>query len=104
MRSPISSAARSTSSPTSGARSTAARLAKALKSPGRLLDVQTTANGSGRVAAVTAIGANGESTTEGAKVRTALGLRSTWFTLGVVSLGPASAPALVVYGGVAQLT
>src|SRR5205085_238392 len=55
---------------------TAARLAKALKSPGRLLDVQTTPNGSGRVGTVTALGATGESTSPGVKVRTALGLRA----------------------------
>ena len=83
---------------------TAARLAKALKSPGSLLDVQTTPNGSGRVGEVTAIGANGESTLAGTKVRTALGLRSTWFTVGVVSLAPAATPASVVFGGAAELT
>ena len=83
---------------------TAARLAKALKSPGRLLDVQTTPNGSGRVGTVTALGANGESTSPGVKVRTALGLRSTWFTVGVVSLAPAATPASVVFGGGAELT
>ena len=83
---------------------TAAKLARALKSPGPLVDVQTTPNGSGRVGSVTAVGANGESTTDGAKVRTALGLRSTWFTVGVVSLAPASTPASVVYGGAAQLS
>jgi stage II sporulation protein D len=82
---------------------TAAKLAKALKSPGPLLDVQTTPNGSGRVASVTAIGADGESTTDGPKVRTALGLRSTWFTIGVVSLTPPSTSAPVVYGGATQL-
>jgi SpoIID/LytB domain protein len=82
---------------------TAAKLAKALKSPGRLRDVQTTQNASGRVDSVTAIGANGESATAGAKVRTALGLRSTWFTVAVASLAPASAPATVVYGAAGQL-
>src|SRR5947207_1061415 len=39
----------------------------------------------------------------GAAVRKALGLRSTWFGVGVVSLSPASA-APVVYGGRAKLT
>ena len=82
----------------------AAKVAKALKSPGRLLDVQTTPNASGRVASVTAIGADGESTIEAAKVRSSLGLRSTWFTVSVVSLAPASPGAPVVFGGTGQLT
>ena len=82
----------------------AATVAKALKSPGRLLDVQTTPNASGRVASVTAIGADGESTIEAAKVRSSLGLRSTWFTVSVVSLAPASPGAPVVFGGTGQLT
>ncbi|HEX6700131.1 MAG TPA: SpoIID/LytB domain-containing protein [Gaiellaceae bacterium] len=83
---------------------TAAKLAKALKSPGRLLDVQTTQNGSGRVAEVMAVGADGESTTEAAKVRRALGLRSTWFTVGVVGLSAPAAPGSIVFGAAAQLT
>src|SRR5919198_712407 len=63
---------------------TAAKLGKALHAQGPLLDVQTDANSSGRVADVTAIGANGESTVTGTAVRKALGLRSTWFSVGVV--------------------
>jgi stage II sporulation protein D len=82
---------------------TAAKLGKALHAQGRLVDVQMEANSSGRVAEVTAIGANGESTATGAAVRKALGLRSTWFSVGVVSLSPASS-APVVYGGRAKLT
>jgi stage II sporulation protein D len=82
----------------------AAKLAKALKSPGRLLDVQTTQNPSGRVASVTALGANGESTVDAGKVRTALGLRSTWFSVSVLALAPSAAQGPVVFGGSAQLT
>src|ERR687887_258763 len=48
---------------------TAAKLGNALPAQGRLVDVQTETNGSGRVASVTAIGANGESTATGAAVR-----------------------------------
>jgi stage II sporulation protein D len=83
---------------------TAAKLGKALHAQGPLLDVQTTANGSGRVADVTAIGANGESTVAGAAVRKALGLRSTWFSVGVVSLSPPANASPVVYGGRTKLT
>src|SRR5436190_1573779 len=81
----------------------AAKLAKALKSRGRLLDVQTTPNASGRAASVTAVGANGEATVDAGKVRTALGLRSTWFTVSVVALAPRAAQGPVVFGGTAQL-
>jgi stage II sporulation protein D len=83
---------------------TAAKLGKALHAQGRLVDVQVEANSSGRVAGVTAIGANGESTATGAAVRKALGLRSTWFSVGVVSLSPPAGSAPVVYGGRAKLT
>lgn len=79
------------------------KLAKALRAPGRLLDVQTTTNPSGRVASVLALGSGGESTTAGADARRKLDLRSTWFTVGVVSLTPpASAPPLV-YGSRTRL-
>jgi stage II sporulation protein D len=83
---------------------TAAKLGKALHAQGRLVDVQVQANSSGRVADVTAIGANGESTATGASVRKALGLRSTWFSVGVVSLSPPTGGLPVVYGGRAKLT
>jgi stage II sporulation protein D len=83
---------------------TATRLAKALHAPGRLLDVQTQTNASGRVASVTAVGANGESTATGAAVRKALGLRSTWFSVGVVSLSPPADATPIVYGAQAKLT
>jgi stage II sporulation protein D len=82
---------------------TAAKLKKALKAPGRLLDVQTSINPSGRVSAATAVGDNGELDLTGAQVQKALGLRSTWFRIGVLSLDPL--PATVVpYGGTVTLT
>jgi stage II sporulation protein D len=83
-------------------RFTARKLAKALKSPGKLLDVQTTSGTSGRVQSVVATGARGDSTVTGAAVRSALGLRSTWFQIGVLSLGAPAAP--VTYGTSAALT
>src|SRR5207302_2610273 len=58
---------------------TAAKLTKAFKVAGRLLDVHTTLNASGRVSTVTAIGDEGQVTLSGSDARTALSLRSTWF-------------------------
>ena len=81
----------------------AGKLGKALHAHGSLLDVQTATNPSGRVATVTAVGANGESTATGADVRKALGLRSTWFSVGVVALSPPAGATPVVYGGRTKL-
>ena len=75
---------------------TARRLGKGLKSPGKLVDVQTVASSSGRVERVVATGARGQSTATGAQVRAALGLRSTWFQVGVLALGAPTTP--VAYG------
>jgi hypothetical protein len=61
-------------------------------------------NGSGRVTTVTATGADGESTATGAAVRKALGLRSTWFSVGVVALTPPADSAPLVYGGRTKLS
>jgi stage II sporulation protein D len=77
------------------------KLARVFKVQGRLLDVQTVANLSGRVRSLVATGSRGESTVLGPKVRTALGLRSTWFSVGVLALDAPSAP--VRYGSAAAL-
>jgi stage II sporulation protein D len=77
------------------------RLARMFKLKGRLLDVETIAASSGRVRSLVATGADGEKTVEGSKVRTALGLRSTWFRVGVLALGAPTAP--VAYGAVTSL-
>jgi stage II sporulation protein D len=82
---------------------TAAKLKQALKVPGRLLDVQTTVNASQRVTDVTAIGDKGELVVSGVDARTALGLRSTWFRVGVLALDPLPATP-VTYGGAVTLT
>ena len=81
---------------------TAARLGRALKAPGQLLDVRTSLNPSQRVSTVTAVGARGRASVTGAQVRTALGLRSTWFRVGVISLDRPTEP--VVFGAEARLT
>lgn len=84
----------------------AERLDKFLRAPGRLVDVRTTVGPSGRVGTVTAIGSQGESTAAGADVRRGLGLRSTWFRIGVLSLATPEAPvtfgARVSLNGVAR--
>ena len=81
---------------------TGAQLAKRLKLKGRVVDVQATLNSSGRVKTLTVVGANGDVVVNGATVRTRLGVRSTWFTVGVLSLSAPS--AAVTYGSRAQLS
>jgi stage II sporulation protein D len=74
----------------------ARKLGRAFKSRGKLLDVQTVSGSSGRVHSVVATGSNGENTVDGNDVRSTLGLRSTWFRVGVLALGAPSTP--VAYG------
>jgi len=79
-------------------------LAKRLHVPGgRVSDFRASVTSSGRVRSVIFIGTNGaERTATGAAVRTALGLRSTWFHLGLLSL---SNPAgNVIYGSSGNLS
>ena len=83
-------------------RFTPERLEKALKAKGRLLDVRTSVNNSGRANQVVAVGTAGESTIDAAIVRRTLDLRSTWFRVGVLGLDKPAAP--VTYGGAATLT
>jgi len=82
---------------------TPAKLKQVLKVPGRLLDVQTTVNRSQRVDSVRAVGEKGEHVLTGDEVRTALGLRSTWFSVGVLALDPLPAKTLQ-YGTSFNLT
>ncbi|HEU5211276.1 MAG TPA: SpoIID/LytB domain-containing protein [Gaiellaceae bacterium] len=81
-----------------------AKLAKALKMTGPVLDVRTTLNASLRVAQVAGVGANGTvgPAIDAADFRTALGLRSTWFTIGELGLMQPTAP--VPYGTLFSLT
>jgi stage II sporulation protein D len=80
----------------------AARLDRVLKTPGRLLDVRTQVNPSARITAVTGVGSLGEASLRGSDVRRALGLRSTWFRVGVMQLAPPAKP--LAYGVVGKLT
>ena len=81
---------------------TGARLGKVLRAGGAIRDVRTVVNPSGRVTTMTAVTANGERSFDANALRRRLGLRSTWFTVGVLSLtGPDSA---VAYGSSTRLT
>ena len=83
-------------------RFTPARLAQAIGVRGPLLDVRTTVNGSARVDRLVGVGALGEASISGSDARRKLGLRSTWFRVGVLALDrPTRA---LVYGSSAQLT
>jgi len=81
---------------------TGAALAKRLRLKGRVVDVQSQLSSSGRIKTLTIVGSQNTVTIPGASVRQRLGVQSTWFTVGVLSL---SAPqSAVVYGSRAQLT
>jgi stage II sporulation protein D len=75
---------------------TSARLRRVMRARGKLSDLRTDTGPSGRVETVTAVGEQGESTMTGSDLRRALKLRSTWFRIGVLSLGKPEAP--VTYG------
>jgi stage II sporulation protein D len=83
---------------------TAARLARALRVPGKLVDVRTTRNTSGRAQAVVAAGTLGEVTVSAADVRRVLGLRSTWFDVGTLAFERPASAAPVVYGSQATVS
>ncbi len=80
------------------------KLAKVLKMSGPVLDVRMTMNGSQRVAQIAGLGPNGTvgPAVDAADFRTALGLRSTWFTIGELGLVQPAAP--VAYGTLFSLT
>ncbi len=80
----------------------AARLKRVLKTPGRLLDVRTTVNGSSRADTVLGVGTEGEGSVRASDLRRELGLRSTWFRIGVLALPKPSKPH--VFGGTTRLT
>jgi stage II sporulation protein D len=67
-----------------------------------LLDLQPSGPASGHVTTATAVDPQGTKTLTGAQVQSALGLRSTWFELGWLSLVPPTGPVPV--GGTPTLT
>jgi stage II sporulation protein D len=75
----------------------------ALKLTGPVTDMKTTRNNSGRVGSVDVLGTL-TTTVPGTKLRGALGLRSTWFDVGVLSLTAPVPNAPIVYGSSVQLT
>lgn len=81
---------------------TGATLAKKLKLKGRVVDLQPELNSSGRIKVLNVIGTKSTVAVPGADVRKRLGLRSTWFSVGVLSLSAPLQP--VTFGGRAKLT
>ena len=77
------------------------RLARTLRARAPLVDVRTVVNRSARVDSVVGVTPTGEVRSTGASMRTALGLRSTWFRVGVLSLERPRAP--VVFGSRVEL-
>ena len=79
-----------------------AAVAKKLKVAPAVSDVQVKAGPSGRVDTVTVLDADGsEASFTGAQVRTALDLRSTWFSPALLSLTPTR--TAITYGGAVTL-
>ena len=81
----------------------AAKVAKTLKLSAPIADVQATPGPSGRIKTVTVVSSNDSQVTlTGNQVRTALDLRSTWFTPALLQLLPAA--KTMTYGGAIALT
>jgi stage II sporulation protein D len=83
---------------------TGSTLTKAFHVPGKITDALTTTNPSGRVATLELLGTKGDVDVKGTSVRTALKLRSTWFSVGVLSLTRPAPVKPVEYGSQAQLS
>src|SRR3989440_1898373 len=81
---------------------TGAKLAKVLKMKGRVVDLQPELNASGRIKSINVVGTENTLSMLGADVRRLLGLRSTWFSVSVLSL--TAPPQPVTYGGRGKLT
>ena len=77
---------------------TAQSVVKALKLNGTILDATTVPNAAGRVAQLNLVMPFEAVPVSGTKLRAALGLRSTWFTVGVLSLAAPSPNTPVAYG------
>jgi stage II sporulation protein D len=77
---------------------TAQSIVKALKLAEPVTDATTTPNATGRVAQVGFLTPFAPVTVPATKLRTAIGLRSTWFSVGVMSLAAPTPNAPVTYG------
>jgi stage II sporulation protein D len=81
---------------------TGAKLAKMMKMKGQqIVDLQPEVNSSGRIKTLNVVGTKSTVAVDGATLRKRLNLRSTWFTVGVLSLSAPSAP--VTYGSRVRL-
>jgi len=80
----------------------AVKFGRALHAGGAVVDAQAALNSSGRISTLTVETVRGELSLDASPSRRLLGLRSTWFTVGVLSLNPPAAP--VTYGSAARLT
>jgi stage II sporulation protein D len=79
-------------------------IVSALKLPAPITDVKATRNATGRVSTLDLFAQTTELPVAGTKLRDALGLRSTWFDVGILSLAPPSPSAPVVYGSTVSLS
>jgi len=77
---------------------TAQTISKALKVTGPITDATTVANAAGRVGKLNLVTALTPQTIPATTLRSAIGLRSTWFTVGVMSLSAPVPSAPVAYG------
>jgi stage II sporulation protein D len=77
---------------------TAQTIVKALKLGGPVTDATTTPDSSGRVAQLSFTTPLSPVGVQGTRLRAAIGLRSTWFTVSVMSLAPPAPNPPVVYG------
>jgi stage II sporulation protein D len=77
---------------------TAAAVLKALKLTGPITDVTTTPNLAGRVGQLKLTTPLKATTVQATTLRGAIGLRSTWFTVGLLSLTPPQPVAPITYG------
>jgi stage II sporulation protein D len=65
---------------------TGAKLAKSLKMPGTVVDLEPELNSSGRIKTLNVVGTKRSVSINGNELRRRMGLRSTWFSVGVLSL------------------
>jgi stage II sporulation protein D len=77
---------------------TAQTISKALKVTGPITDATTVANAAGRVGKLNLVMPLTPQTVPATTLRSAIGLRSTWFTVGVMSLSAPVPSAPVAYG------
>lgn len=77
---------------------TAAAIARALKLTAPILDASTVPNQAGRVARLNVVTPPATVAVSAATLRAAIGLRSTWFSIGVISLTAPAPSSPVAYG------